>query len=48
MGWDGDEDAGAAVWCRRALRSIPSQRGAAAMHAVLQRSCASLQPQGDR
>ena len=48
IGWDGDEDAGAVVWCRRALRSIPSQRGAAAMQTVLQRSRASLQPRRDR
>ena len=48
IGWDGDEDAGAAVWCRRALRSIPSQRGAAAMETVLQRSRASLQHRIDR
>ncbi len=48
IGWDGDEDAGAVVWCRRAHRSIPSQRGAAAMRTVLQRSCASLQLRRDR
>jgi hypothetical protein len=48
IGLDGDEDAGAVVWCRRALRSIPSQRGATALPTVLQRSRASLQHRRER
>ncbi len=48
IGWDGGEDASAAVWCRRAVRRIATRRGAAAQHTPLPTSRPTLQPPPER